>query len=142
MASPVDLAESTVITPSAPHGSDEPARTLLSDAWHDLRRNPVFWISALLIVVVVAMAAFPGLFTGNQSFSESSKFFGGEFNYGCVVCCGCNYSVSVYGGFRFLELEESLTLDETLQGTPNAPAPFTNARTDCKFTFQRRFVTL
>jgi hypothetical protein len=22
------------------------------------------------------------------------------------------------------------------------PAPFTSARTDCKFTFQRRFVTL
>ncbi|MFD5034251.1 ABC transporter permease [Streptomyces sp. NPDC058220] len=39
-------------------------RSLWSDAWHDLRRNPLFVISALLIVFLLTMAVFPGLFTG------------------------------------------------------------------------------
>jgi hypothetical protein len=72
------------------------------------------------------LTAFPGRFTGRQSFSESSKFFGAEVNGGCIVCCGCNYNVGLYGGFRFIELEESLGITESLQGLPTAPAPFTN----------------
>jgi hypothetical protein len=73
------------------------------------------------------ITAFPGRFTGTQSISESSKFFGAEVNTGCIVCCGCNYNVGIYGGFRFIELEESIAFRETLQGLPTAPAPFTNA---------------
>ena len=38
-------------------------RSLWSDAWHDLRRNPMFVISALLILFLVVLAVFPGLFT-------------------------------------------------------------------------------
>ncbi|MFD5894424.1 MULTISPECIES: ABC transporter permease [unclassified Streptomyces] len=38
-------------------------RSLWSDAWHDLRRNPLFVVSALLIVFLLTMATFPGLFT-------------------------------------------------------------------------------
>ncbi len=45
--------------------SDKPERVggLWSDAWKDLRRNPLFLVSALIIVVVLLIAAFPGLFT-------------------------------------------------------------------------------
>ncbi|MFD5782927.1 ABC transporter permease [Streptomyces sp. NPDC126933] len=39
-------------------------RSLWSDAWHDLRRNPLFVVSALLIFFLLTMAVFPGLFTG------------------------------------------------------------------------------
>ncbi|MGW0735122.1 ABC transporter permease [Streptomyces sp. NPDC002851] len=42
----------------------EKARSLWTDAWHDLRRNPLFVISTVLIVLLVAMAIAPGLFTG------------------------------------------------------------------------------
>ncbi|SCE52486.1 peptide/nickel transport system permease protein/oligopeptide transport system permease protein [Streptomyces sp. Termitarium-T10T-6] len=38
-------------------------RSLWSDAWHDLRRNPLFIVSMVLIVLLLTMAAFPGLFT-------------------------------------------------------------------------------
>ncbi|AQU70820.1 ABC transporter permease [Streptomyces niveus] len=38
-------------------------RSLWSDAWHDLRRNPLFVISGLLIVFLLTMAVFPGWFT-------------------------------------------------------------------------------
>ncbi|TNM33001.1 ABC transporter permease [Streptomyces sedi] len=38
-------------------------RSLWSDAWHDLRRKPSFLISAAIILVLLVMAAWPGLFT-------------------------------------------------------------------------------
>ncbi|WP_026422792.1 ABC transporter permease [Actinokineospora inagensis] len=38
-------------------------RSLASDAWHDLRRRPLFIISALLIALVLLMAIWPSLFT-------------------------------------------------------------------------------
>lgn len=38
-------------------------RSLRADAWLDLRRNPLFWISAALILLFVVMAIAPGLFT-------------------------------------------------------------------------------
>ncbi|MGC4803691.1 ABC transporter permease [Micromonospora sp. DT233] len=42
--------------------SNEKPRGLLGDAWRDLRRKPLFWVSAALILLFVMMAAFPGLF--------------------------------------------------------------------------------
>ena len=41
-------------------------RSLWSDAWHDLRRNPTFIVSALLIVFLVLVAAVPSLFTATD----------------------------------------------------------------------------
>ncbi|MEW2440765.1 ABC transporter permease [Micromonospora marina] len=42
-------------------------RGLLGDAWIDLRRKPLFWISATLILVFIVMAAFPSLFTSGDA---------------------------------------------------------------------------
>ncbi|MFF3324672.1 ABC transporter permease [Streptomyces sp. NPDC002889] len=39
------------------------ARSLWSDAWHDLRRNPLFLISGVLILALIVISAWPGLFT-------------------------------------------------------------------------------
>ncbi|MGX5696910.1 ABC transporter permease [Agromyces soli] len=36
---------------------------LWTDAWKDVRRRPMFWISAAIILLVVVVALFPGLFT-------------------------------------------------------------------------------
>jgi oligopeptide transport system permease protein len=41
----------------------EKPRGLLGDAWRDLRRKPLFWISAFFILLFLVMAAFPFLFT-------------------------------------------------------------------------------
>ncbi|MEE1927747.1 ABC transporter permease [Streptomyces sp. TRM 70351] len=38
-------------------------RSLWSDAWHDLRRNPLFVVSAILIAFLLVMTFWPGLFT-------------------------------------------------------------------------------
>lgn len=37
--------------------------SLWSEAWQKLRRRPIFWLAAAIIVVVLAVAAFPTLFT-------------------------------------------------------------------------------
>jgi oligopeptide transport system permease protein len=39
------------------------ARSLVSDAWHDLRRRPLFLISVALIAFLLVLSAFPQLFT-------------------------------------------------------------------------------
>jgi oligopeptide transport system permease protein len=54
--------------PGQPLDITEPApkqrvRSLAGDAWFDLRRNPIFWVASVLVLVVVLMALFPGLFT-------------------------------------------------------------------------------
>ncbi len=46
-----------------PPAADERPRSLLSDAWRDLRRRPLFLVSAVLITGLVVVAAFPSLFT-------------------------------------------------------------------------------
>ncbi|MEA4944810.1 MAG: ABC transporter permease [Propionicimonas sp.] len=45
-----------------------PTRSLGADVWDYLRRNPLFWVSAALIVLFVVMAAFPQLFTSKDPF--------------------------------------------------------------------------
>jgi ABC-type dipeptide/oligopeptide/nickel transport system permease subunit len=40
-----------------------PARSLSGDAWYDLRRNWVFWVAGSLALLMIVVAAFPGLFT-------------------------------------------------------------------------------
>ncbi|HWM36334.1 MAG TPA: ABC transporter permease [Streptomyces sp.] len=89
--------------PPAPQepGPGERARSLWSDAWHDLRRNPVFIVSALLILFLVLISLWPGLIATrnplscqlNKSLDPASP--GHWFGYdtqGCDV-----YTRVVYG---------------------------------------------
>ena len=52
----------------APPATGEKARSLGSDAWGELRRRPMFWISAALIAVFVLMATVPQLFTSTDPY--------------------------------------------------------------------------
>ncbi|MER5738603.1 MULTISPECIES: ABC transporter permease [unclassified Streptomyces] len=56
-----------VATPSvdapAPQAKPEKPRSLWGDAWRDLRRNPYFLVSSVLIFFLLLIAAFPGMFT-------------------------------------------------------------------------------
>ncbi|KWV31645.1 MULTISPECIES: ABC transporter permease [Micromonospora] len=45
----------------------EKPRGLLGDAWRDLRRKPLFWISAFFILLFIAMAAVPSLFSSGDA---------------------------------------------------------------------------
>ncbi|TDB76552.1 ABC transporter permease [Micromonospora sp. KC723] len=49
----------------------EKPRGLLGDAWRDLRRKPLFWISTSVILLFVVMAAFPSLFSSGDAVNGS-----------------------------------------------------------------------
>lgn len=63
----MDLAasEATTLTPGGPEGGPggtgaaAPARSLWSDAWRDLRRNPIFIVSGLIILFLVFISLWP-----------------------------------------------------------------------------------
>jgi oligopeptide transport system permease protein len=76
-------------------------RSLAGDAWRDLRRSPIFLISAGSIVLLVAMAAVPGLFTNadpdacdlanSRQPPSGSAWFGHDLQ-GCDL-----YARTIYG---------------------------------------------
>ncbi|MFH8608032.1 ABC transporter permease [Streptomyces sp. NPDC018029] len=68
MGGAMDLAtsEATSLEKTAAGGPDgsgpsAPARSLWSDAWRDLRRNPVFIVSGLIILFLVVISLWPSL---------------------------------------------------------------------------------
>lgn len=75
--------------------------SMWGEAWKNLRRRPLFWIAAAIIVLMVTMAVFPGIFTSqNPQFCELKNSLaqptqGHPFGYdkqGCDI-----YSRVVYG---------------------------------------------
>lgn len=63
------MTESSTIAVGAEAGAPttgqnlDEGRSLTSDAWRQLKRKPVFWVSVFLIMLFVVMAAVPQLFT-------------------------------------------------------------------------------
>lgn len=59
------VAASSTEVPVAIESGPPPGKphSLWTDAWHDLRRSPMFLVSALLILFLVVMAIAPSLFT-------------------------------------------------------------------------------
>jgi len=92
---------------------DKP-RSLAGDAWIDLRRNKIFWIAAVLVVVIVTMALFPSLFTSanprdcalsrQHDNASGSAFFGYDFQ-GCDV-----YAKTIYGARASIQVGVLATL--------------------------------
>ncbi len=58
------------------------------------------------------VVAFPTLFSGVFEASSRSNFWGGEINYRDNLWCGCNYRTDLIAGFRYLNLDENLTVVE------------------------------
>jgi ABC-type dipeptide/oligopeptide/nickel transport system permease subunit len=80
-----------------------PVRSLAGDAWYDLRRNAVFWIATAIVLLMVLMALFPGLFssidarTATCSLADSLRPPSAEHWFGFDKQ-GCDvYSRVVYG---------------------------------------------
>jgi peptide/nickel transport system permease protein/oligopeptide transport system permease protein len=79
--------------------------SLSADAWRDLRRNPVFWIASGIVLLMLLLAAFPGLFTRigpGQAFcslSDSLRGSSGAHWFGFDKQ-GCDVYVQVVYGAR------------------------------------------
>ncbi|MFF7334551.1 ABC transporter permease [Streptomyces sp. NPDC090306] len=127
MGGAMDLATSEATSvggePGGPQGTgaQEKARSLWSDAWHDLRRNPVFIISALVILFLVVISIWPSLIaSGNplkcdlskaQEGSQSGHPFGFD-NQGCDV-----YTRTVYGARTSVTVGVLATLGVAILGS-------------------------
>ncbi|QTE28825.1 ABC transporter permease [Pengzhenrongella sicca] len=100
--------------------SGDPA-SLWSDAWDNLRRRPLFWVSAVLIVLVIAVAAFPGLFSSldprfcELKYSLDPPRGGHPFGFdrqGCDI-----YSRTIYGARASVLVGVLTTIVVTLLGS-------------------------
>ncbi|QDY78861.1 ABC transporter permease [Streptomyces qinzhouensis] len=113
---------------SLERGPEEPGsgpaakpRSLWSDAWHDLRRNPVFILSALVILFLVVIAIWPQSITsGNpldcdlaksQEGSQPGHPFGFD-GQGCDV-----YTRTVYGARASVTVGFCATLGVAVLGS-------------------------
>ncbi|WP_406515238.1 ABC transporter permease [Streptomyces sp. NBC_00873] len=109
-------------TPGGPEGTGpaEKPRSLWSDAWRDLRRNPVFIISALIILFLLIISIWPSLITDQdplncdlgkaQEGSQPGHPFGFD-GQGCDV-----YTRTVYGARASVTVGVCATLGVSLLG--------------------------
>lgn len=97
-----------------------PPESQWKEAWKQLRRNPLFLISAALLLFLAVVIAFPGLFTNNDpSFCQTGKSLavaepGHPFGFdrqGCDV-----YSRMVYGARASVAVGVITTLIATVLG--------------------------
>ncbi|PHQ49406.1 peptide ABC transporter permease [Streptomyces cinnamoneus] len=97
------------------------ARSLWTDAWHDLRRNPVFVVSALVIVFLALIAVWPSLIaSGNPLQCDLAKAQEGPqpghpFGFdtqGCDV-----YTRTVYGARASITVGVCATAGAALLGS-------------------------
>ena len=72
------------------------------------------------------LTSLPQVTTGTLAIHAPTSLWGLGANLRCLLCCGCNYRITALAGFRNVNLDESLTITETIQGLPTAPQPFTN----------------
>jgi hypothetical protein len=61
----------------------------------------------------VSLASFPGAFAGSATVAASSQLFGGEANLIHNVNCSKTTSVDLLIGFRYLNLDQSLTISQS-----------------------------
>ena len=81
------------------------AGSLWLDAWRQLRRRPMFLISGGLILIIIAMALFPSLFTGadpRHCLLEDSLLRASSEHWFGVDLQGCDYYAKAVYGTRVL----------------------------------------
>ncbi|MFB6777503.1 MULTISPECIES: ABC transporter permease [unclassified Streptomyces] len=118
----IEEGETLEKTPGGPEGTGpaEKPRSLWSDAWRDLRRNPVFIISTLIILFLVIISIWPSLITNQdplncdlgkaQEGSQPGHPFGFD-GQGCDV-----YTRTVYGARASVTVGVCATLGVSLLG--------------------------
>ncbi|MEV0493203.1 ABC transporter permease [Streptomyces atratus] len=118
----IEEGETLEKTPGGPEGTGpaEKPRSLWSDAWRDLRRNPVFIISALIILFLVIISIWPSLITNQdplncdlgkaQEGSQPGHPFGFD-GQGCDV-----YTRTVYGARASVTVGVCATVGVSLLG--------------------------
>jgi len=126
---PLDVEAVATGQSTDPQGGGGKPRSLWTDAWHDLRRRPIFLLSSLLILALVVVAVAPGLFTDTDprfcdlSRSNQRPQSGAPFGYtqqGCDI-----FARVLYGARPSISVGILVTLGAVLVGgTVGAVAGF------------------
>lgn len=97
--------------------------SLWADAWRDLRRNPVFIVSLILVLLVVSMAAFPWLWTSKdpdaRGFFDVTTANQGPADghpFGISVQGGDLYTMVIHGARPSIVIAVLVTLGVTVIG--------------------------
>jgi len=127
MGGAMDLGASEAATleaaPGAPAGGGPAGkpRSLWSDAWRDLRRNPVFLLSALVILFLVFISLWPSAIASGSPLtcdlarSQDGPGRGAPFGYDGQ---GCNvYTRTVYGARTSVTVGVCATLGVAVLGS-------------------------
>ncbi|MGW2557737.1 ABC transporter permease [Streptomyces sp. NPDC001514] len=126
----VAAVEDAVAPPSAtepaPRPKQDKARSLWGDAWHDLRRNPYFLVSSVLIFFLLVLTAFPGWFTSaSPTFGDLVHHYVGKPELGKIGSEGwlgydiqgrSVYARLIYGTRASVIVGISVTLIVTIVG--------------------------
>jgi hypothetical protein len=82
------------------------------------------------------LVALPGVVAGGISVTETSRLFGADLNLRTNLWRGCCYNFDLLGGFRFIGLDNSLTITENLLTLNNPGGAFI---VQDRFSTQNRF---
>jgi hypothetical protein len=69
----------------------------------------------------VASVVLPGLTTGSIAVFQDSQLWGGEVNIRRKHICCKNFNLDLLLGLRYMELDEGLTINETISIVPTVP---------------------
>ncbi|RJL33118.1 ABC transporter permease [Bailinhaonella thermotolerans] len=112
-----DAQATTESQATAPVGKPS---SLWSDAWHELRRKPLFIISSVLLLVILVMAAFPQLFTSvNPEWADLKKSLqppSSEHIFGIDIQGRDVFARTIYGARTSILVGVLATLASTLIG--------------------------
>jgi oligopeptide transport system permease protein len=108
------------VTDNNEGGDINEERSLASDAWRAMRRNPLFWVSAGLITIFVLMAIWPSLFTStdptNAILAKSRERPGADAWFGRDIQGYDIYARCVYGARASILVGVLCTLGTVLIG--------------------------
>jgi ABC-type dipeptide/oligopeptide/nickel transport system permease subunit len=110
-----------ILNAPPPDTRTERSRSLWSDAWRDLRRDPVFVIASLIVLAVISMVLFPSLWTNGDprdcdlSRARQKPSWDAPFGFSNL---GCDYYAQViHGAGPSIQVAVFATLGIAVVGT-------------------------
>jgi ABC-type dipeptide/oligopeptide/nickel transport system permease subunit len=98
-------------------------RSLWGDVWYELVRNPVFWISAVLVLAILSMSFFPSLWASTSPNTtgacqlENARVKPGSGHIFGYTAAGCDmYASIVYGAGKSVIVAILTAIGTTLIG--------------------------
>ena len=93
-------------------------RTDYFTAASDATGSPVLarpFFNAQTLAETSRLIGFPDAFAGTVSISSASQMWGAEANFARQVASGCDWSIRLLGGFRYINLDEDMRVFDNIR---------------------------